>query len=168
MLFKQKYTTSRNKNISNFKDIIPLLRIQNCIKHQCLEPCIHPFLQVLLSEIKLIGQGRKKFKEICDKYPHLEKMNHLMHLGTLGTGNHFIEMCLDEEDRVWVMLHSGSRGIGNSIGRPIHLNAPQIFINPGTMFPGGTKYPYQATGKCLAMAIRITSAPATFSPSIHR
>ncbi len=38
------------------------------------------------------------------------------HLGTLGTGNHFVEVCLDEADRVWVMLHSGSRGIGNRIG----------------------------------------------------
>lgn len=38
------------------------------------------------------------------------------HLGTLGTGNHFIEVCLDEAQRVWVMLHSGSRGIGNAIG----------------------------------------------------
>ena len=38
-------------------------------------------------------------------------------LGTLGSGNHFIEICLDEEDRVWVMLHSGSRGVGNAIGR---------------------------------------------------
>jgi tRNA-splicing ligase RtcB len=37
-------------------------------------------------------------------------------LGTLGGGNHFIEVCLDEADRVWVMLHSGSRGIGNAIG----------------------------------------------------
>ena len=37
--------------------------------------------------------------------------------GTLGGGNHFIEICLDEEQRVWVMLHSGSRGIGNVIGR---------------------------------------------------
>jgi tRNA-splicing ligase RtcB len=37
-------------------------------------------------------------------------------LGTLGGGNHFIEVCLDQEDRVWVMLHSGSRGIGNKIG----------------------------------------------------
>lgn len=58
-----------------------------------------------------------EFKKICDKYPYLEKQNHVMHLGTLGTGNHFIEICLDEEDRVWVMLHSGSRGIGNAIGR---------------------------------------------------
>ncbi len=38
-------------------------------------------------------------------------------LGTLGGGNHFIELCLDESDAVWLMLHSGSRGIGNSIGR---------------------------------------------------
>ena len=38
-------------------------------------------------------------------------------LGTLGGGNHFIEVCLDESHRVWVMLHSGSRGIGNQIGR---------------------------------------------------
>lgn len=39
------------------------------------------------------------------------------HLGTLGTGNHFIEICIDEQDLVWAMLHSGSRGIGNAIGR---------------------------------------------------
>jgi len=38
-------------------------------------------------------------------------------LGTLGGGNHFIELCLDEGQDVWVMLHSGSRGIGNVIGR---------------------------------------------------
>jgi tRNA-splicing ligase RtcB len=38
-------------------------------------------------------------------------------LGTLGGGNHFIELCLDESESLWVMLHSGSRGIGNVIGR---------------------------------------------------
>lgn len=37
-------------------------------------------------------------------------------VGTLTGGNHFIELCLDERDRAWVMLHSGSRGIGNRIG----------------------------------------------------
>ena len=47
--------------------------------------------------------------------------NHLMskaasQVGTLGSGNHFIEICVDEDDFVWVMLHSGSRGIGNMIG----------------------------------------------------
>jgi tRNA-splicing ligase RtcB len=40
----------------------------------------------------------------------------LDHLGTLGTGNHFIELCLDETNALWVMLHSGSRGVGNRIG----------------------------------------------------
>ena len=40
----------------------------------------------------------------------------LMQLGTLGSGNHFIEICLDENQDVWIMLHSGSRGIGNMIG----------------------------------------------------
>jgi tRNA-splicing ligase RtcB len=40
----------------------------------------------------------------------------LLHAGTLGGGNHFVEVCLDEDQHVWVMLHSGSRGIGNKIG----------------------------------------------------
>ncbi|MEZ4444834.1 MAG: RtcB family protein [Polyangiaceae bacterium] len=57
-----------------------------------------------------------RFQAIVDKHPKVEKANHVGHLGTLGTGNHFIEICLDEADRVWVMLHSGSRGIGNRIG----------------------------------------------------
>ena len=58
----------------------------------------------------------ERFARITAQYPKLEKANSLVHLGTLGTGNHFIELCLDEEARVWVMLHSGSRGIGNAIG----------------------------------------------------
>jgi tRNA-splicing ligase RtcB len=57
-----------------------------------------------------------RFKDIVAKHPKLEKTNNLIHLGTLGTGNHFIELCLDTEAQVWVMLHSGSRGVGNAIG----------------------------------------------------
>ncbi len=38
-------------------------------------------------------------------------------MGTLGSGNHFVEVCLDPEDTVWVVLHSGSRGIGNQLAR---------------------------------------------------
>ncbi|HRE17916.1 MAG TPA: RtcB family protein [Rhodocyclaceae bacterium] len=41
----------------------------------------------------------------------------LCQIGTLGGGNHFIELCLDEAGQVWIMLHSGSRGIGNVLGR---------------------------------------------------
>ena len=56
------------------------------------------------------------FNLLCEKHPVLKNTNNLNHLGTLGTGNHFIELCLDEADKVWVMLHSGSRGVGNRIG----------------------------------------------------
>jgi len=56
------------------------------------------------------------FERICEKHPRIAKGNTENHLGTLGTGNHFIELCLDEAQRVWVMLHSGSRGVGNRIG----------------------------------------------------
>ena len=55
------------------------------------------------------------FGLLTEKYPVFKNSNHVNHLGTLGTGNHFVELCLDESDRVWVMLHSGSRGIGNRI-----------------------------------------------------
>jgi tRNA-splicing ligase RtcB (3'-phosphate/5'-hydroxy nucleic acid ligase) len=58
----------------------------------------------------------ERFGQIVAKYPRLANTNNLVHLGTLGTGNHFIEICLDTEQRVWVMLHSGSRGVGNAIG----------------------------------------------------
>jgi tRNA-splicing ligase RtcB (3'-phosphate/5'-hydroxy nucleic acid ligase) len=59
---------------------------------------------------------RPGYARIVAKYPKLDRGNDRTHLGTLGTGNHFIEVCLDEADRVWVMLHSGSRGVGNRIG----------------------------------------------------
>jgi tRNA-splicing ligase RtcB len=55
--------------------------------------------------------------DITAKHPKVStRTSPSKHLGTLGTGNHFIEMCLDEEGSVWIMLHSGSRGVGNRIG----------------------------------------------------
>jgi len=60
--------------------------------------------------------------QLFDKHPTVDKMlknaykTWTQQLGTLGSGNHFIEICLDESQHVWVMLHSGSRGIGNVIG----------------------------------------------------
>ena len=56
------------------------------------------------------------FARICERHPQVARANHLAHLGTLGSGNHFIEICLDEDERVWALLHSGSRGVGNRIG----------------------------------------------------
>jgi len=68
---------------------------------------------------------RKNLKKTMDRYDHLTLKAKLgradenrigRQIGTLGGGNHFIEICLDLDNRVWVMLHSGSRGIGNQIG----------------------------------------------------
>ena len=88
--------------------------------------------------------------DIVDRHPKLLKghVNTYRHLGTLGGGNHFIEICLDETDTVWVMLHSGSRGIGNRIGsyfinlakedmRKWFINLPE---NDLAYFPEGTDH----------------------------
>lgn len=64
----------------------------------------------------------KMLARICEKYPQVQgKTSPLFQLGTLGGGNHFIEVCVADDNKVWVVLHSGSRGIGNLIG--------QTFIN---------------------------------------
>ena len=56
------------------------------------------------------------YKLITERHQSAGHSMRVNQLGTLGTGNHFIEICLDEAGAVWVMLHSGSRGIGNKIG----------------------------------------------------
>src|SRR5690242_8772579 len=64
----------------------------------------------------------RRLEAIVGKHPKIAKMQRdhqkkwVRQMGSLGGGNHFIEVCLDETDRVWVMLHSGSRGVGNRIG----------------------------------------------------
>jgi tRNA-splicing ligase RtcB len=62
---------------------------------------------------KKLGRG---YEEIIQRHPRVDRGATAEHLGTLGSGNHFIELCLDEAQAVWVMLHSGSRGVGNRIG----------------------------------------------------
>ena len=93
-----------------------------------------------------------RYQAIAEKHPRLGRGNDVNHLGTLGTGNHFIELCLDENDRVWVMLHSGSRGVGNRIGsyfielakqemRRFFINLPDVdlaYLPHGT--PGFADY----------------------------
>jgi len=90
----------------------------------------------------------ERFTRIVEKHKKLARANSLVHLGTLGTGNHFIEICLDGEQRVWVMLHSGSRGIGNAIGnyfielaredmRRWYINLPERDL---AYFPEGTQH----------------------------
>lgn len=63
------------------------------------------------------------YSGLLERHPEVAKMAKdpaekiMNQCGTLGGGNHFIELCLDENNALWVMLHSGSRGIGNMIGR---------------------------------------------------
>jgi len=64
---------------------------------------------------------QKGLKKVLEKHPGVQKRtgkrsSWAHQMGTLGGGNHFIELCLDESSQAWVMLHSGSRGIGNAIG----------------------------------------------------
>ncbi|WP_444920653.1 RtcB family protein [Microbulbifer sp. CnH-101-G] len=88
------------------------------------------------------------FELLKEKHPVLKNTNNINHLGTLGTGNHFIEMCLDEHGSVWLMLHSGSRGVGNRIGTYFiekakrdmerwHIHLPDSDL---AYFPEGTEH----------------------------
>jgi tRNA-splicing ligase RtcB len=94
------------------------------------------------------GDLWNSWTDLNAKFPALKTKteNVLGQLGTLGGGNHFIEVCLDENQDVWIMLHSGSRGTGNAIGRYFielakeacekwHINLPD---NDLAYFPEGT------------------------------
>ncbi|HLS16681.1 MAG TPA: RtcB family protein [Paenalcaligenes sp.] len=76
-----------------------------------------------------------RLKDITRKHPRLERRDVQRQIGTLGSGNHFIEICLDENQEVWVMLHSGSRGIGNLIGRYFIGRAKRHMENLGIQLP---------------------------------
>lgn len=65
---------------------------------------------VRLSEDKRLTEVKEKHKKLFTQDSGARQ------LGTLGTGNHFVELCIDKENNLWVMLHSGSRGTGNRIG----------------------------------------------------
>jgi tRNA-splicing ligase RtcB len=91
---------------------------------------------------------KPRYDAILEKHPKLDRGNHSNHLGTLGTGNHFIEVCLDEAESVWFMLHSGSRGVGNRMGsyfiEVARKDMQKFFINlPDrdlAYFSGGTEH----------------------------
>jgi len=79
---------------------------------------------------------KRRYEAIEAKNPAIavEKCATLQ-IGTLGGGNHFIEVCLDEADRVWAMLHSGSRGVGNRIGRYFIGQARESMVKRGISPP---------------------------------
>lgn len=70
--------------------------------------------QHILQAWNPLAQGHKWLEE---QHPRAFRPKAMEQLGTLGSGNHFIEVCLDESQQVWVMLHSGSRGAGSGVGQ---------------------------------------------------
>ncbi len=99
-------------------------------------------------QLEVWSQLEPRYAALVEKHPKLGRGNDLNHLGTLGTGNHFIEVCLDESQDVWFMLHSGSRGVGNRIGsyfielakqdmRKFYVNLPDANL---AYLPQGTQH----------------------------
>ncbi|MEM9530451.1 MAG: RtcB family protein [Pseudomonadota bacterium] len=95
---------------------------------------------------KTCTEGVKKVKaghdRITEKHPKLAEKTRkgkpwkwARQIGTLGGGNHFIELCLDQDQRVWVMLHSGSRGVGNEIGRHFISLAKEEMLRKDVRLP---------------------------------
>lgn len=76
---------------------------------------------------RFIYLGKTGLKE----YAKIDPNWHLQ-IGTLGSGNHFIELCLDEKDRLWAVLHSGSRGIGNKLAMR-HIKVAQKLMDEGNV-----------------------------------
>lgn len=90
-----------------------------------------PTLNVeMAAEVMSIREG---FENLARKYPIISRAvaGAFNHAGTLGGGNHFVEICLDESDQVWIMLHSGSRGVGNAIGRCFIEKAKEEMVERG-------------------------------------
>jgi tRNA-splicing ligase RtcB (3'-phosphate/5'-hydroxy nucleic acid ligase) len=80
--------------------------------------------------------------QLTDKYPELAEQGKndargrwARQIGSLGGGNHFVEICLDESGRVWAMLHSGSRGIGNRIGQFFIAKAREEMLKQDIRLP---------------------------------
>lgn len=84
-----------------------------------------PFTQTRVRELEVLAEPRNATEPGVD-LSHSPKWRE--QLGSLGGGNHFLELCLDEEDRVWMFLHSGSRGVGNRIAR-VHIDAAKRHVS---------------------------------------
>lgn len=76
-----------------------------------------------------------EYDQICEKHPGAKAKNNANHIGTLGSGNHFVEVCIADDQSVWIMLHSGSRGLGNKIGQYFISQAKEEMVQKGISLP---------------------------------
>ncbi|KAF0184633.1 MAG: hypothetical protein FD124_1924 [Alphaproteobacteria bacterium] len=81
------------------------------------------------------GALADRLDRILAKHPKIRGDKLANQMGTLGGGNHFVEICLDERDVVWVMLHSGSRGTGNMMGNYFIERARESVLKKGVSLP---------------------------------
>jgi tRNA-splicing ligase RtcB len=99
------------------KKAVPTGRTDNGSKNDIGNWIGFPYVTRMPGEVAQAWQGMaEEHAEIVAADPELKQANHDIHLGTLGTGNHFIELAEDETGLTWVVIHSGSRGIGGRIG----------------------------------------------------
>ena len=110
-----------------------MIAVQLDLRAQDLPDHLKPMRLAIEQAIPLGAGGRRRgvsdrllahwkplapeYASICAQHPLVARASAPEQLGTLGSGNHFIEVCLDERQQVWVMLHSGSRGVGGGIGQ---------------------------------------------------
>jgi len=88
------------------------------------------------AEMAWLKRHRAGYEAIEARHPKIaEKKSAALQIGTLGGGNHFMELCLDDADRLWVMLHSGSRNIGNRIGTYFIAKAKEEVEAAGLRLP---------------------------------
>ena len=87
-----------------------------------------PTAEPRIAELKRLAEGRDLNRQFGTRSWELE-------LGSLGGGNHFIEICVDERERIWLTLHSGSRGIGNRIGNHYIKAAQRTAAKRGHTLP---------------------------------
>lgn len=97
----------------------------------------HPRNAIRTGPVKAL---ESRYEALMERHPDLFKMQRdrqgwARQMGSLGSGNHFIELCLDEVGGVWIMLHSGSRGIGNQIGRYFIERAKQDMLHHDVHLP---------------------------------
>lgn len=128
--------TNADKN--TFKDHLPELRksIENAIPHGRTndgKPGDRGAWGNIPNDVQQVWNEHfhVRYEKLCKKHPGARSKNAVTQLGTLGTGNHFIEVALDEQDRVWFVLHSGSRGLGNRIGQYFTKLAKETCVKKG-------------------------------------
>jgi tRNA-splicing ligase RtcB (3'-phosphate/5'-hydroxy nucleic acid ligase) len=100
--------------------------------------CMHKVDRARESTIRALNGGLHEMLARNPKVISRQKKPYqtwIRQLGSLGGGNHFIEICIDENDDVWIMLHSGSRGIGNTIGQYFINQAKQEMMRSNVHLP---------------------------------